>query len=167
MQGKLFQKCTVSLSLGGNVNTRRMSKPWHGINLSHKKSMKYSGHMKLLCELWKLSKFNARYPRILNEHWGIFSCLQIPPRENWFQYVRRVYATAITSLALHSCLYPHLRLHVLGCIVSRVLIYSVLMKKETIAKNCKPHWLEYKLNQPLFLARKNIYFIYDLQTEIR
>ena len=25
----------------------------------------------------------------------IFSCLQIPPRENWFQYVRRVYATAI------------------------------------------------------------------------
>jgi len=23
------------------------------------------------------------------------SCLQIPPRENWFQYVRRVYATAI------------------------------------------------------------------------
>ena len=22
-------------------------------------------------------------------------CLQIPPRENWFQYVRRVYATAI------------------------------------------------------------------------
>jgi len=23
------------------------------------------------------------------------SCLQIPPRENWFQYVRRVYAAAI------------------------------------------------------------------------
>ena len=22
-------------------------------------------------------------------------CLQIPPKENWFQYVRRVYATAI------------------------------------------------------------------------
>ena len=34
-------------------------------------------------------------PRILNEHWCIFSCLQIPPRENWFQYVRRVYATGI------------------------------------------------------------------------
>ena len=33
--------------------------------------MKYSGHRKLLC------------------------CLQIPPRENWFQYVRRVYETAI------------------------------------------------------------------------
>ena len=79
-------------------------------------------------------------------------------RESWFQYVRRVYATAITSLALHSCLYPHLRLHVLGCIVSRVLIYSVLMKKETIAKNCKPHWLEYKLNQPLFFSKKKHLF---------
>ena len=34
-------------------------------------------------------------PRILNEHWCIYSCLQIPPRENWFQYVRRVYTTEI------------------------------------------------------------------------
>ena len=34
-------------------------------------------------------------PRILNEHGCIFSYLQIPPRENWFQYVRRVYATEI------------------------------------------------------------------------
>ena len=30
------------------------------------------------------------------KHWGIYSCLQIPPGENWFQYVRRVlYTTAI------------------------------------------------------------------------
>ena len=63
MQGKLFQKCThllycSVLSLGGNVNTRWISKP--DIHLSHKnKSMKYSGHKKLLCELSKLSKFNA------------------------------------------------------------------------------------------------------------
>ena len=34
-------------------------------------------------------------PRILDEHWSIYYCLQIPPRENWFQYVRRVYTTAI------------------------------------------------------------------------
>ena len=52
--------------------------------------MKYFGHRRLLCKLTKLSKFNA-----FNEHWGIYSCLQIPPRENWFRYVRRVYATAI------------------------------------------------------------------------
>ena len=42
--------------------------------------MKYSGHRKL-CEF-----------RILNEHSG----LQIPPRENWFQYVHRVDTTAIS-----------------------------------------------------------------------
>ena len=50
-------RCTVS-GLGGTVNTRRMSKP-DMIHLSHKKSMKYSGHRKLLCELSKLSNYNA------------------------------------------------------------------------------------------------------------
>ena len=64
MQEKLFQRrrhllyCSV-LSLGGNVNTPRSVEAWHGIHLSHKKSMKYSGHRKLLCELSKPSKFNA------------------------------------------------------------------------------------------------------------
>ena len=44
----------------------------------------------------KIIKIQCFYPpRILNEHWCIYSCLQIPPRENLFQYVRRVYATAI------------------------------------------------------------------------
>ena len=37
--------CSV-MSLGGNVNTRRMSKPDYGIHLSHKKSIKYFGHRK-------------------------------------------------------------------------------------------------------------------------
>ena len=64
MQGKLFQKCThllycSVLSLGGNVNTRRMSKPNMGSIFYIKKSMKYSGYRKLLFELSKLSKFNA------------------------------------------------------------------------------------------------------------
>ena len=64
MQGKLFQKCTHILycsvkSLGGNVNTRRMSKPDMRSIFHIKKSMKYSGHRKLLCELAKLAKFNA------------------------------------------------------------------------------------------------------------
>ena len=44
----------------------------------------------------KTIKIKCFYPpRILNEHWCIYSCLQIPPRENWFQCVRRVYTTAI------------------------------------------------------------------------
>ena len=64
MQGKLFQKCThllycSVLSLGANVNTRRMSKPDMGSIFHIKKSMKYSGHRKLICQLSKLSKFNA------------------------------------------------------------------------------------------------------------
>ena len=45
--------CRV-LSLGANVNTRRMSKPDMGSIFHIKKSMKYSGHWKLLCELSKL-----------------------------------------------------------------------------------------------------------------
>ena len=64
MQGKLFQRCThllycSVLSLGRNVNTRRMSNPDMGSIFHIKKSMKYSGHRKLLCELSKLSNFNA------------------------------------------------------------------------------------------------------------
>ena len=64
MQGKLFQRnthllyCSV-LSLGANINTRRMSKLDMGSIFHIKKSVKYSGHSKLLCELSKLSKSNA------------------------------------------------------------------------------------------------------------
>ena len=51
MQGKLFQMCThflycSVLSLGGKVNTRRMSQPDRE-SIFTKKSMKYSGHRKL------------------------------------------------------------------------------------------------------------------------
>ena len=43
----------------------------------------------------KIIKIKCFYPsQILNEYWFIYSCLQIPPRENWFQYVSRVYTTA-------------------------------------------------------------------------
>ena len=57
--------------------------------------MKYSGYRKLLCELSKLSKFNALTSSDTKQTRIHYSCLQISPRENWFQYVRRVYATAI------------------------------------------------------------------------
>ena len=94
MQGTLFQRCTHSLycsvlSFGGKVNTRRMSQP--EIESIFTKII-HEIFWKLLCEFSKLSKLNAR---ILNEHWYIYSCLQIPPRENWFQYEFKVYATAI------------------------------------------------------------------------
>ena len=101
MQGKLFQKCThllycSVLSLGGNVNTRRMLQPEMESIFHLKKSMKYSGLWETIVWIIKIFKIQCFYPpRILNEHWCIYSCLQIPPRENWFLYARRVYATAI------------------------------------------------------------------------
>ena len=57
--------------------------------------MTYFGHRKLLCKLLKLSKLNSFFLLIFSSSWCIYSCLQIPPRENWFQYVRRVCATVI------------------------------------------------------------------------
>ena len=54
--------------------------------------------VKVTTIMWiiKISKIKFFYsPRILNKHWCKYSCLQIPPREYWFQYVSRVYATAI------------------------------------------------------------------------
>ena len=92
---KLFQKCMhvlycSMLSLGGNDTAL------HWIHFSHKeKSMKYSGHRKLLCELSKLSKLMLLTSSDTRRTLIIYSCLQIPPKENWFQYARRVYTTAI------------------------------------------------------------------------
>ena len=53
--------------------------------------MKYSGRRKLLCELSKFDGFNLF--RYQTNSKASISYLQIPPRENWFQYVRSVYAT--------------------------------------------------------------------------
>ena len=49
----------------------------------------------------KIIKIKCFYPpRILNEHLCIYSCLQIPPRENWFQYVPENTQPQLTFLAL-------------------------------------------------------------------
>ena len=92
MQRKLFQKCThllycSVLALGGNINTRRILPPNMG-SIFHikKKSMKYSDRRKLLCELSKLSNFMLLTYLDIKQT-CIYSCLQIPPRENWFQFV--------------------------------------------------------------------------------
>ena len=99
MQRKLFQRCThflycSVLSLDGEVNTRRMSQPDMGSIF----------HIKNQWNILVIGNYYVNYqniqtcfyaPQILNEHWCIYSYLQIPPRENWFHYVRRVYATSI------------------------------------------------------------------------
>ena len=97
MQGKLFQKCThflyySVLSLGGEVNTRRPAQPdMESIFTKIINEMFWS--KETIVWIIKIKYFVP--PRILDEHWCIYSCLQIPPRENWFQYLRRVYTTAI------------------------------------------------------------------------
>ena len=99
MQGKLFQRCTHLLycgvlCLGGNVNTRRMSQPDMGPIF----------HIKNQWNILVIGNYYVNYQNYKNQkllsfsdiiHWCIFSCLQSQPRENWFQYVRREYTTAI------------------------------------------------------------------------
>ena len=62
----------------------------------------------------KIIKIECFYPpRILNEHWCIYSCLQISPKENWFQHVRNVYATALNfPCIIYNLVFTHLWIHV-------------------------------------------------------
>ena len=84
MQGKLFQRCThllncSVLSLGGNVNTRRMSQPDRGSLFHIKKSMKYSGHRKnsaqrelvSICtqSIRNFNKLSLHYNLVANMFW--------------------------------------------------------------------------------------------------
>ena len=130
MQGKLFknQKCTHVMYcslLGGNVNTRWISKP----------DIEFIFHIKNQWNILVIGNYYVNYQNyqnlmlILNEHWCIYSCLQIPPRENWFQYVRRVYVTAIN--------FP--------CIIT--LVYHITSQTVSILSN-DPSTLE--LNFPFF-----------------
>ena len=87
---KVFSKfynllyCRV-LSLSGNVNTRRMSKPYMG-SIFHIKNQR---------NILVIGNYYVNFQ-------CIYSCLQIPPRENWFQYVCRLYATAINFPCISS-----------------------------------------------------------------
>ena len=77
---------------------------WHGIHFHKNNLWNILVIGNYYAWIIKIIKIKCFYPpRILDEHWCIYYCLQIPPRENWFQYVRRVYTTAmnfpcITSL---------------------------------------------------------------------
>ena len=87
--------CSV-LSLNGKVNTIGChSLTWDPF--SHKISIKYSVHRKILCELSKLSKLNAFNLSFTRTLMHLF----------WFQYERREYATVINfpCLITLSCVY--------------------------------------------------------------
>ena len=85
-------QCTV---LGRKSKHKTDVTAWHEIN-------------KIINEIfWSTGNYYLNYQNYqnwmllsssdLDEHWGIYSCLQIPPRENWFQYVRREYTTAMSN----------------------------------------------------------------------
>ena len=89
-----FLYCSV-LSLGRKINTRRKSQPDMESFLT-KIIYEIFWSYETIMGSFKIIKIKCFYPpRILDKHWCIYSCLQIPPRENWFQYVCRVYTTAI------------------------------------------------------------------------
>ena len=111
MQGKLFQKCThllycSVLSHGGNVNTRRMLQPDMGSIFNIKRSMKFSGHRKLLCELWiiKIIKFNAFN---LLGYWtntdASILVYKFQPQRTGLNMYAEYTRQQLTFLALHPC----------------------------------------------------------------
>ena len=94
MQGKLFQRCTHLLYcsvLGGNVNTRRMSKPDMGsfFHIKNQWNILVIGNYCVNYQIFQNSLLltSSDTKRTLMHQFN--SCLQIPPR------VRRVYTTAI------------------------------------------------------------------------
>ena len=95
MQGKIFQKCThlmycSVLSLGGNVNTRRMSKPCMGsiFYIKSRWNILVIGNYYVYQNVQNLILLTSSDTERTLMH-------LFPPKENWFQYVRRVCTTVI------------------------------------------------------------------------
>jgi len=116
--------------------------------------MKYSGHKKLLCELSKFNAFNLLY-----------SCLQIPPRENWFQYVRRVYATAINfpciitlvkllyNALIPDCVRYCFFLFIIENIYGHEIFFQILILKSLI----QGEWCENEINLKVKNKKNNFF----------
>ena len=99
IQGKLFQRCTHLLYTAEYClwckHKADVCTAWHDPSFTLKI---YEIFWSLETIMWIIKFFKIQYfspPRILDQHWCIYSCLQNPLRENWFQHVRRVYATVI------------------------------------------------------------------------
>ena len=120
-----FLNCSV-LSLGCKVNTRRMSysQPDMGSIFHIKNQWNVLVIGNYFVNTMKIIKIKYFYsPRILEELWWIYSCLQTPPRENWFQYVRRVYATANNFPCI---------ITLVGSILTNLLRYMCIVMYTTI-----------------------------------
>jgi len=109
MQGKFFSEVYASFVLQCTVSGRYCKHKtdvtaWHGIHLSYKKkSMKYSGI--LLCELSKLSKFNAL--NLLGYQTNTDASILVfkfRPKRTGFNMYAEYTRLQLTFLALHPCI---------------------------------------------------------------
>ena len=70
-------------------------------------------------------KVNTRSYSDTRETLGIYSCLQKPPIENWFQYIRREYATAINYLYTGVHIIPSNRIPNVDWLILGAEIYHI------------------------------------------
>ena len=105
MQGKLFQRCTHFLycsvmSLGGKVNTRRMSQPDMG-SIFTKIIYEIFWPWETIMLIFKIIKIKSFYPpRILDEQWGIYSFYKFRPERTGFNMYAEYTQPQLTFLAL-------------------------------------------------------------------
>ena len=137
MQGNLFQRsthllyCSV-LSLGGNVNRRRMSKPdifhiknqWNILVIGNY-YVNFQNYQNVMLLTYSDTK------RILM-HLFLFTN---SARENWFQYVRRVYATAINFPCIITLVWTLFSFHGSIFIISVSHFFTLNLLKTT-KKRC-------------------------------
>ena len=84
--------CKINTTRMCKINKTRMSQPNMG-SIFH---IKNQWNILVIGNYYVNFTIKCFYPPgILEEHWCVYSCLQTPPRENWFQYERREYTTAI------------------------------------------------------------------------
>ena len=105
-------RCKESYFRGVHIFCTAMYCLWH---LWHEKSMKYSDYRKLWCELSNLSKLNVFNLFGFWTNTDFFLFTNSAQRE-LFQYVRRVYATAINFPCIITLPYT---------ILEDILLYSV------------------------------------------
>jgi len=137
MQGNLFQRfthllyCSV-LSLGGNVNRRRMSKPdifhiknqWNILVIGNY-YVNFQNYQNVMLLTYSDTK------RILM-HLFLFTN---SAREIWFQYVRRVYATAINFPCIITLVWTLFSFHGSIFIISVSHFFTLNLLKTT-KKRC-------------------------------
>ena len=115
--------------------------------------------------MWIIKIIKIEYfypPRILEKHRCIYFCLQqTPPRENWFQYVRREYTTAINLPCLITFIYMYKILPNLTKVMNLAtrIIKAIELEKQTNKSHhvYNTHWL---------LQIANIYLLSKVHTRL-